>query len=470
MTKQPVKVRIAPSPTGNLHLGTARTALFNYLYAQHNKGEFIMRIEDTDKERSDVVYEQNILQGLAWLGLEWDAEFRQSQRTRIYQQYIEQLLEQEKAFYCWHEKHELQQEQEQQTQQKQAPRHICEYKNATPTESQTRNAIIRFNNAETQPFAFSDQIKGEISFDPALLGDFSIAKNVDTALYNFAVVVDDFDMGITDVIRGEDHISNTPKQMLLQKALQFPTPQYAHLPLILGTDKSKLSKRHGATAVDDYKQQGYLPQAMFNFLCLLGWHPEGDQEIYTKQEIIHLFSLSQVQISPAIFDIEKLQWTNKQYIQALNTHELEGALQQHYKDREVVPRRYNKEKTLELAQERMKTLVEFKDVFLEIVGCESYSVGLLCYKEQTVDKVGITLQDIYDIIQNIDPSTWSKDTLQNSLSTVVDKYEKKGYILHPLRVAMSGKKSSPPPFEIMEIIGKQESIDRLEQAITLCKQ
>ena len=455
MTKHNIKVRIAPSPTGNLHLGTARTALFNYLYAQHNRGEFIMRIEDTDQERSSVAYEQNILQGLSWLGLKWDAEFRQSQRTHIYQRFIEKLLEQKKAFYCWHEKHELQQEQAQQTQQKQAPRHICEHKNTAPTESQIQNAIIRFNNVETQTLIISDQIKGDISFDPALLGDFSIAKNVTTALYNFAVVVDDFDMEITDVIRGEDHISNTPKQMLLQKALSFPTPQYAHIPLILGTDKSKLSKRHGATAIDEYKKQGYLPQAMFNFLCLLGWHPKGEQEIYTQQEIIDIFSLSQVQTSPAIFDIEKLQWMNKQYIQALNTHAFDNTLQEYYQNKEVVLQHYNKETLLTLTQERVKTLAEVNDAILEIVNRESYSSELLCYKEQTVDKVGIILQDMCDIINNIHENQWNKNTLQDYLSTAVDKYEKKGQVLHPLRIAMSGKKSSPPPYDIMEIIGKQ---------------
>lgn len=467
--KNNIKVRIAPSPTGNLHLGTARTALFNYLYAQHNGGEFIVRIEDTDKERSTVEYEQNILQGLLWLGLEWDSEFRQSQRTRIYQEYIEKLLKEQKVFYCWHTKDELQQEQQNQTQQKQAPRHICEHKNTTPTQSQTSNAIIRFNNTQTQRITFSDLIKGEISFDPALLGDFSVAKNTETALYNFAVVVDDFEMEITDVIRGEDHISNTPKQMLLQKALNLPTPQYAHIPLILGTDKSKLSKRHGATAVDQYKKQGYLAQAMFNFLCLLGWHPQGEQEIYTKQEIIDAFSLSQVQTSPAIFDIEKLQWMNKQYIQALNANELSNIAEDYYQNKELIPHHYNAEKAVILAQERVKTLAELEPTLLEIVGCEPYNSDLLCYKEQTVDKVGIILCDIYAIIQHIDQKLWDKNKLQSSISTVVDKYQAKGQVLHPLRVAMSGKKSSPPPYDIMEIIGKQESVKRLQHAVALCK-
>ena len=470
MTNNAIKARIAPSPTGNLHLGTARTALFNYLYAQHTQGEFILRIEDTDKERSRAEYEENILQGLLWLGLEWSAEFRQSQRSDIYQTYIQQLLKEHKAFYCWHEKHELQQEQEQQTQQKQAPRHICDHKHTTPTQSQINNAIIRFHNAETQTLTFQDQIKGDISFDPALLGDFSIAKNVHTALYNFAVVVDDFDMAITDVIRGEDHISNTPKQILLQKALNFPTPSYAHLPLLLGTDKSKLSKRHGATSVHEYKEQGYLPQAMFNFLCLLGWHPDGDQEIYTQQEIIEQFSLSQVQTSPAIFNIEKLQWMNKQYIQSLSEQQFEDAVRKYYQEREVVPEQYNQQKTLIATQERVKTLAEVKDAVLEIVGYDAYDSQLLCYKEQSVDKVGITLQKIYDIIQDIDQSLWDKNAIHNALSTLVDNSETKGHIFHPLRIAMSGKKSSPPPFDIMEAIGKQESIQRLKQAITLCKQ
>ena len=472
MTKHNTKVRIAPSPTGNLHLGTARTALFNYLYARNQGGEFVIRIEDTDAERSEKRYEDNILQGLEWLGMDWDGEIvRQSKRGNVYRSYLEKMLNSNSAFYCWHEKHELQQEQQQQTEQKQAPRHICKYKNATPTKEQVNSSIIRFNNTHTAQLNFRDYIKGDISFDPALLGDFSIAKNINAALYNFAVVIDDYDMEITDVIRGEDHISNTPKQMLLQKTLQLPTPQYAHLPLILGTDKSKLSKRHGATAVEEYKQQGFLPQAMFNFLCLLGWHPDSDKEIYTQQELIHTFSLAQVQVSPAIFDIEKLQWMNKQYIQNLNLQEFEVVIQEYSKQgREDMPQHYNKEKIFVLAQQRVKTLTEIDAAISEVVDCEPYNSELLCYKEQPVDKVGIILQNICDIIQGISTNEWDKTSLSECMLTVVDKYDQKGQVLHPLRVAMSGKKSSPPPYDIMEAVGKQESIKRIERAVALCRQ
>ena len=423
------------------------------------------------QKRSQLEYEENILQGLAWLGLKWDAQFRQSDRADIYGAYIDKLLQNNKAFYCWHTKQELQQEQKKQIEQKQAPRHMCEYKNTTPSKEHIDNAIIRFNNTHTQQLVFSDLIKGDISFDPGLLGDFSIAKNTHTALYNFAVVVDDFEMDITDVIRGEDHISNTPKQILLQQALDFPIPRYAHLPLILGTDKSKLSKRHGATAVHEYKEQGYLARAMFNFLCLLGWHPDGDQEIYTQQEIIQQFSLSRVQVSPAIFDIEKLQWMNKRYIQALGAQQFERSVQAYYSDNpDILEQGSNKQALFDALQQRIKTLADIPDTLKDIVEQDPYHTDLLCYKEQSVDKVGIILQNICDIIHNIPQEHWNKDTLSQTMLTVVDNYDTKGQVLHPLRVAMSGKKSSPPPFEIMEIVGKQESMKRIERAIMLCNQ
>jgi len=264
-----VRVRIAPSPTGQMHVGTARTALFNWLFAKKSGGIFILRIEDTDKERSEKKYEENIIEGLEWLGLDYQEFYRQSERVEIYKKYIKGLLESGSAFYCHHTKEELASERKSQAERKEAPRHKCDKSQETGDKEQ---AIIRFNNLGGK-IKFSDLIRGEIEFDAELLGDFSIAKDENTPLYNLAAALDDSDMKISHVIRGEDHISNTPKQILVLQALGLEPPQYAHLPMILGTDKSKLSKRHGATAITEYKEMGYLPDAMFNFLAFIGWSP-----------------------------------------------------------------------------------------------------------------------------------------------------------------------------------------------------
>jgi len=351
-SENPVRVRIAPSPTGALHIGTARAALFNYLYARAENGVFVLRIEDTDVERSDPKFEKNIIDGLRWLNIEWDegptaadvkknskfeirnskilepyGPYRQSERIETYRKYIRQLLDSGHAFYCFHSEKELLEERDNLMRMKRPVLHLCEYRTMEPNEAEIlketkADCIIRFKTTPGRTVLFRDLIRGDVRFESDLLGDFSIAKNTDTPLYNFAVTVDDEEMAITHVIRGEDHLSNTPKQLLLIEALGFKTPRYAHLPLILGPDRSKLSKRHGATAVDEYRKAGYLPEALFNFIALLGWNPGSDREIYTQDELIGLFSLGRVQKSGAVFDIAKLDWMNGEYIRKKSLDEL----------------------------------------------------------------------------------------------------------------------------------------------------
>jgi len=379
--KQEIRVRLAPSPTGPLHLGTARTALFNYLFAKKYQGKFILRIEDTDKERSKPEFEKNILESLLWLGLKWDegptgvvsgsqqpalsklasssqqpalsklasssqqpallrkegidsqspvpdsrylgnyGPYRQSERGEIYASYIKKLLQSGQAFWCYHTKEELKKEKEEQMKRKEPPRHICNHKNCRIKRDKSKG-IIRFSSP-AKKIIINDLIRGKVEFDTSLLGDFSIARDEKTPLYNLAVVIDDYKMKISHIIRGEDHLPNTPKQILLQEALGLPSVQYAHLPLILGPDKSKLSKRHGAVSLTWYKEEGYLPEAMINFLALLGWHPLDDQkEIFSLEEAIQEFSLERVQKSPAIFNLEKLDWLNGWYIRHLPLEEL----------------------------------------------------------------------------------------------------------------------------------------------------
>mgnify|MGYP001563603721 FL=1 len=323
-----IRVRIAPSPTGPLHIGTARTALFNYLFSRRYGGQFIMRIEDTDLERSDAKYEEDILEGLSWLGIAWDeGPYRQSERIEIYRKYIEKLLAEDKAFYCFHSVRELEEEKQKLMEGKKPVLHLCEYRTMgaggrTAPKDGKSDSIVRFKTPAGKKITWHDAIRGDLSFESDLVGDFSIAKRVDVPLYNFAVVVDDCTMEISHVIRGEDHISNTPKQLLLIEALGFPVPQYAHLPLILGSDRSKLSKRHGATSVAEYRAQGYLPEALFNFMALLGWNPGGTEEIFSKEELAKEFSLERVQKSGAVFDIKKLDWMNGEYIRKKSPSEL----------------------------------------------------------------------------------------------------------------------------------------------------
>src|SRR3989344_5848403 len=285
-----IRTRFPPSPTGWLHVGNARTALFNYLFSRHHNGALVLRIEDTDKERSRKEFEDDIIEQLSWLGLTWDEFYRQSERLEIHKTYLQKLLAAGKAFYCAHSKEELETEYTSQVEEKTITQHTCSQR-----DEGREDGIIRLRNDEKTPLSFADSIRGTITFDPRLLGDISIARELESPLYNFVVVIDDAEMNITHVIRGEDHISNTAKQMLIQRALGFSPPVYAHLPLLLGADRSKLSKRHGDTAVRDYRAAVYMPEAIVNFLALLGWNPGTDQELFTLEDLVREFTLEKVQ-------------------------------------------------------------------------------------------------------------------------------------------------------------------------------
>jgi glutamyl/glutaminyl-tRNA synthetase len=288
--KEQIVTRIAPSPTGVLHVGTARTALFNYLFAKQNKGKFVLRIEDTDAERSKKEFEEDILQTMKWLGLDYDEMYRQSERQAIYEKYLKQMIESGHAY-------------------------------ISKESTGERDEVIRFKNPN-EVVTFEDKIRGEIKFDTTELGDFVIAKSLNEPLYHLAVVVDDHEMGITHIIRGDDGISNTPRQILIQRAIGAKQPIYAHLPLILGEDKSKLSKRHGAVSIKEYKNQGYLKEAIINHLAMLGWNPGTDQEIFTMPQLIKEFSLEKVSKGGAVFNVEKLDWFNGKHLAKLPEKEI----------------------------------------------------------------------------------------------------------------------------------------------------
>ena len=450
-----VRTRIAPSPTGFLHIGTARTALFNWLFARKHGGEFILRIEDTDLERSDKKYEEDIIEGLKWLGLDWNGEiYRQSKRLDVYEKYLRQLLDYGKAFWCNHSKEELEQESNEQRTQNQAPRHVCIYKRQeTRDKGQEKDGVIRLKVDENsdRKIKFYDEVRGDIEFEERLFGDFSLAKDPRTPLYNFAAVVDDIDMQISHVIRGEDHISNTPKQLLIYEALGVQPPTFAHLPLILASDRSKLSKRHGATSVVDFKQD-YLSEALVNFMGFLGY--TYNKEIISKEEMAEEFELSKVHKSGAVFDVKKLNWINSQYIKNLSAYQLISL-----SAFAEVP-----EKALPLISERLEKLTDVQsfDYFWREL---EYDKNLLAWRKSTLERSLETLEEVKKIIDEFDFK--NKDELRGKLDELGKKVGDRGLVYWPLRVALTGKEKSPDPVDIMLVLGKKETLERVERAILL---
>jgi glutamyl-tRNA synthetase len=448
-----IRVRIAPSPTGFLHLGTARTALFNYLFAKKNKGQFVLRIEDTDIERSQKKYEKDIIDGLKWLGLEWDkGPFYQSERTEIYQKYIKELLDSGEAFWCDHTKEELEKEKKEQMLHKEAPRHTCNRK------GKTEQGIIRFRCPDKK-ISFNDLIKGKLEFDGKLLGDIGIAKDEKTPLYNLVVVIDDADMKISHVIRGEDHISNTPKQLLIAQALGLTAPAYGHIPLTLGPDKTKLSKRHGATSVNEYRQLGYLPEALINFMVFLGWHPGSEKEIFSLEELTKEFSLEKVNKSNAIFNIEKLNWYNGHYIRKMDLDQLTKKCLPYLSKIEFSQAK----KIVALEQERLKKLSEIGELTKFFFADKlNYEPELLIWKKMTLKQVKDNLRILEEHLLKM--GDFDQKSLERNMSNLTKKHGT-GELLWPLRVALTGQKVSPGPFEIMEVLGKEKTLKRIKQAI-----
>ncbi len=452
-----VRTRIAPSPTGLFHLGTARAALFNYLYARRNGGQFILRIEDTDKERSKPEYEKDIVDGLHWLGISYDeGPIRQSERAELYKKYIHQLLEEGKAGWC---------DVRDNPGEKGVPAaHWCENHGGFNAEGK---GIIRFKVPRNRSIAFSDIIRDDVRFDSNLLGDFSIAKDADTALYNLAVVIDDELMKISHVIRGEDHISNTPKQMLLIEALGFSQPQYAHLPLILGPDRSKLSKRHGAESLNEFREEGYLPEAMVNFMALLGWNPGDEREFFALADLEKEFALERVQKGGAVFNREKLDSINAYYIRQKSPQEL-AELSKPYAEKAGIDVS-NKDlfmKAIVLEQPRLKKLSEIAERVAFFFKVPQYESALLAWKGQSPDETKRALESALRILDGREDI--SKEHLEQVFFAEAEgNFSSKGELLWPVRVALSGQKASPGPFEIIEALGIDESRNRIRQAIVI---
>jgi len=424
-----IVTRFAPSPTGFLHIGSARTALFNYLFAKQHGGKFILRIEDTDRERSKKEFETDILDSLQWLGLKYDDFYRQSERTPIYTKYLNELIKKGLAY-----------ESEEEREGK-------------------KSAIIRFRNPNKK-VTFQDLILGEITFDTIELKDFVIAKDKESPLYHLAVVIDDYEMGVTHVIRGQDHISNTPRQILLMEALGFPVPAYAHIPLILAPDKSKLSKRHGALSVLEYKNDGYLPEAIINFLALLGWHPEGDREIFSLNDLIVQFKLERVQKGGAVFDINKLNWLNREYIKMLPHEEIF----KHIKQR-LFTTDHLTEKLAPLVLERISKwsdLSKLKEEFSFFWQLPLYEAENLISQESNREETKEYLKEVKKLLANI--QLFDEKSIKAAVWDFATE-KGRGKVLWPFRYALTGKDKSPDPFLVASILGKEETLRRVQGAI-----
>ncbi|MDD5451763.1 MAG: glutamate--tRNA ligase [Desulfovibrionales bacterium] len=457
-----VRTRFSPSPTGYLHIGGARTALFNWLFARRHGGTFVLRIEDTDVARSTEEATRAILDGLKWLGIDWDeGPYFQSQRLDIYQSYIDRLVSEGKAYYCSCSPEELDARRKAAMAEGRKPKYDGTCRNRRLEKGP--NTVVRFRAPEHGTTVVHDLVKGATVFDNAELDDLIIQRSDGMPTYNFAVVIDDISMEITHVIRGDDHLNNTPRQILLYEALGWPAPEFAHVPMILGADKSRLSKRHGATSVLAYKEMGYLPQAMLNYLTRLGWS-HGDQEIFSREELIEKFSLENVGKSAGIFNPDKLLWLNAHYIKEEDPNRLARLvlpfLEQHGIKVEDVS---YLAKAIPALQPRSKTLVEMAG------GMPFYFKDELDYEEKaarkflTPDIKGL-MQQILEELKGL-PLFRQEDMEATFERFCAEKDIKFKQIAQPLRLILTGKTVSPGLFELMEVLGPERVVKRLERGI-----
>jgi glutamyl-tRNA synthetase len=468
-----VRVRFAPSPTGHLHIGGARTALFNYLFARHNNGKFILRIEDTDRTRSTDEYIDAIIEGMKWLKLEWDeGPFRQTDRFDVYRNYVDKLLKEGKAYYCYCSQEELEQRRKEAMAQGKPQKYDGRCRNLQGEAASSKGqAAVRFKMPPEGRTIVDDMIKGTVVFENEQLDDLIILRSDGTPTYNFTVVVDDVDMKITHVIRGDDHLNNTPKQIHIYKALGYEIPLFAHLPMILGSDKTRLSKRHGATSVMAYKEMGYLPDALVNYLVRLGWS-YGDQEVFTREELIKHFSFENVGKSSAVFNPEKFLWLNSQYIIKSNPDELAELVMPFLENAGIsqkgqeIDRQWLSRATRTL-QERAKTLVELANS-LKYYIAEDVQYDEKAKAKFLNEKSLPYLEELKEAIESSDD--FSTHGLESVFKAIVDKHGIKfGALAQPARTATTGLAESPGIFEVFAVLGKQKTLKRLYKAIKTIK-
>ncbi|OOR98147.1 glutamate--tRNA ligase [Haemophilus paracuniculus] len=459
-----VRTRFAPSPTGYLHVGGARTALYSWLYAKHNQGEFVLRIEDTDLERSTPEATAAILEGMEWLNLAWEhGPYYQTKRFDRYNQVIDQMIEQGLAYRCYCSKERLEELRNQQEANKEKPRydrHCLGDHAHSPDEPH----VVRFKNPQEGSVVFDDAVRGRIEISNSELDDLIIRRTDGSPTYNFCVVVDDWDMGITHVVRGEDHINNTPRQINILKALGAPIPVYAHVSMILGDDGQKLSKRHGAVGVMQYRDDGYLPEALINYLVRLGWG-HGDQEIFSRQEMIELFDLESVSKSASAFNTEKLQWLNQHYIRTLDPNYVASYLEWHLNDQGIAYQNsgVNLAEVVTVLGERCKTLKEMAAAsgyfFQEFDAYDEKAVAKN-FKPEAIAPLAKLSEKLTAL------NDWTVENIHHAMNQTAEELEiGMGKVGMPFRLAVTGSGQSPSMDITAKIVGKERTLARLDRAI-----
>lgn len=482
-----LKVRFAPSPTGPFHIGGARSALFNWLVARHADGTFLVRIEDTDLKRSTKESEENIKDSLKWLGMNWDegidvggphGPYRQTERLDLYKKEVQRLLDEGKAYYCYCSAEELEKSRKAQLDAGKTPiydehcRHLTEEEKAR-YEAEGRKPVVRLKVRKDGVFAFDDMVRGHVEFQAAGVGDFIIMKSDGIPVYNFAVVIDDAFMEVTHVIRAEEHLSNTPRQLAIYEALGYKPPKFGHISLILGEDHKKMSKRHGATSVTEYRNMGYLPEAVVNYLALLGWTPKGEQEIFTEEELIKQFSMKRVSSNDAVFDINKLNWINFQYMKKLDADQLYDLIFPFLVKAGYVDVAVSEEKKdwLKKVIWFMKDHIYFAGqaaeelkFFFEDMPALTDEAILSIMKAETSGKLLKAFIEDLKALESFDQAEIKK--CFNACMKAQGIKGKAAY--EPTRIALTGATQGPGMFEMMELFGREKTMDRLEAALAYC--
>lgn len=477
-----IRVRIAPSPTGKFHIGTARTALFNYLFARKFGGKFIVRIEDTDRERHDDSAIKDILEGLLWLGLGFDegpevggeyGPYFQQERLGIYEEFVDQLLEKKLAYRCYCTHEELEAERAKAQTKGQSPKYSGRCRNLSAQEIDQferdgRSSVVRFI-VEPQVVTFDDLIRGKMEFDATLFGDFVIVRSDEMPLFVLTNVIDDHLMKISHVLRGEEHLANTARQILLAQALNFLNPEFGHFPLIFNPDRTKMSKRKDPVSLtEDFKNKGYLPEALVNFIALLGWSSGTDREIFSLPELVEEFEIDRVGKSPSIFDREKLLWMNGYYIRQKSIGEIASAAQNFITNPKLLQLTLDKPdyflSVVALIHDRMKTLAEIENLIEFFFAAPSYDAALLVAKKSTKANTLGALQATVKVVADL--KTVGLDETEKALRGAAEDLKiKDGELLWAVRVALSGRDASPGAFELLEVLGKEESLKRLKAAL-----
>lgn len=482
-----LKVRFAPSPTGPFHIGGARSALFNWLVARHADGTFLVRIEDTDLKRSTKKSEENIKDSLKWLGMNWDegidvggphGPYRQTERLDLYKKEVQRLLDEGKAYYCYCSAEELEVSRKAQLDAGKTPiydehcRHLTEEEKAK-YEAEGRKPVVRLKVRKDGVFAFDDMVRGHVEFQAAGVGDFIIMKSDGIPVYNFAVVIDDAFMEVTHVIRAEEHLSNTPRQLAIYEALGYKPPKFGHISLILGEDHKKMSKRHGATSVTEYRNMGYLPEAVVNYLALLGWTPKGEQEIFTEEELIKQFSMKRVSSNDAVFDINKLNWINFQYMKKMDADQLYDLIVPFLVKVGYVDVAVSEEK-----KDWLKKVIWFMKDHIYFAGQAADELRfffedmpkitdedvLAVMKEETSGKL---LKAFIEDLKALE--TFDQAEIKKCFNACMKAQGIKGKAAYePTRIALTGVTQGPGMFEMMELFGREKTMDRLEAALAYC--